>query len=146
MNQNKQSADGRFVYRREIRFYETDMVGIVHFSNYFRLMEEAEIAFWRSRGVALFETWDGKTLSFPRVSAQCDFKSSARFGDELEVEVNVLRVGRSSVRFGFEMRNSERIVAIGEIVACCCEVREGHLPKPTAIPPAILKKLGPPEN
>ena len=31
---------------RRVQFYETDMAGIVHFSNYFRMMEEVEHHFF----------------------------------------------------------------------------------------------------
>lgn len=139
--QQQDTVDPPFIYRREIKFYETDMVGIVHFSNFFRLMEEAEIAFWKSRGISLFEAWEGKILSFPRVSAKCDFKSSAKFDDMLDIVVQVLRVGRSSISFGFEMRIGDRLLATGEVTACCCELSHGNAPKPIGIPPHILEKL-----
>lgn len=131
-----------FVYRREVRFYETDMVGIVHFSNFFRIMEEAELAFWKSLGVSLFEPWNGSTISFPRVSAKCDFKSSARFDDAIDTAVTIVRVGKSSVTFAFDLRVGARQVAVGEIVACCCVIHPDRPPKAVRIPPPILEKLG----
>jgi acyl-CoA thioesterase FadM len=39
-----------FSINRRVQFAETDMAGIVHFSNYFRWMEEVEHAFFRSVG------------------------------------------------------------------------------------------------
>ena len=42
-----------FVYHRRVTFAETDMAGIVHFSNFYRYMEEAEHAFLRSRGLRI---------------------------------------------------------------------------------------------
>ena len=39
-----------FSMTRSVTFAETDMAGILHFSNYFRYMEEAEHAFFRSLG------------------------------------------------------------------------------------------------
>ena len=42
-----------FVYRRRILFHETDLAGIVHFSNFFKYMEEAEHAFVRSIGLSI---------------------------------------------------------------------------------------------
>ena len=37
--------------RRRVRFYEVDGAGIVHFSWFFRYMEEAEYELWRSAGL-----------------------------------------------------------------------------------------------
>ena len=39
-----------FQITRRVEFSETDMAGIMHFSNYFRFMETAEHAFFRSLG------------------------------------------------------------------------------------------------
>ena len=38
--------------RRRVQFYETDAAGIVHFSWFYRYMEEAEHALWREAGSA----------------------------------------------------------------------------------------------
>ena len=39
---------------RRVEFSETDMAGIMHYSNYFRFMETAEHAFFRSLGLSIF--------------------------------------------------------------------------------------------
>jgi acyl-CoA thioester hydrolase len=41
----------RYIHRRRVLFHETDMAGIVHFSNFFKYMEEAEHSFMRSLGL-----------------------------------------------------------------------------------------------
>ena len=41
--------------RRRVEFCETDMMGIVHFSNFFRYAEAAEPAFYRSLEVSLMK-------------------------------------------------------------------------------------------
>ena len=42
-----------FRLKRRVQFYETDAAGIVHFSTYFRYMEEAEHALWRDAGMSI---------------------------------------------------------------------------------------------
>ena len=42
-----------FTLTRQVQFAETDMAGVLHFSNYFRLMEEVEHAWWRSLGLSV---------------------------------------------------------------------------------------------
>ena len=39
--------------KRRVQFYETDMAGIVHFSWFFRYLEEAEHAMWREAGLTI---------------------------------------------------------------------------------------------
>ena len=40
---------------RRVQFHETDLAGLVHFSIFFRYMEEAEHALWRAAGEKLNE-------------------------------------------------------------------------------------------
>jgi acyl-CoA thioester hydrolase len=91
------------------------MVGIVHFSMYFRYMEEAEHALWRSVGLQVAPP-DG-TVGFPRVAASCDFKAPLRFEDEFEVHVRVETVGRRSLRYAFTLRRDDDILATGSMTS-----------------------------
>ena len=54
---------------RRVEFSETDMAGIVHFSNFFRYMETAEHAFYRSLGFSVTLNDFDPPLGFPRVHA-----------------------------------------------------------------------------
>ena len=56
-----------FVLRRRVHFYETDAAGIVHFSTFFRYMEEAEHALWRAAGLTVAPA--GAEPGWPRVAA-----------------------------------------------------------------------------
>jgi acyl-CoA thioesterase FadM len=69
---------GEFEYARVVQFSETDLAGIVHFSAYFRYMEEAEHALWRAAGLSVARD----DLHWPRVSASCEYASPLRFEDE----------------------------------------------------------------
>ena len=72
--------------RRE-EFSETDMAGIVHFSNFFRYMETAEHAFYRSLGFSVTLNDLEPPLGFPRVHAACDYKKPLRFEEVAPVEL-----------------------------------------------------------
>ena len=56
--------------KRRVQFYETDMAGIVHFSWFFRYLEEAEHAMWREAGLSIA---DGSGIGWPRVEASFEF-------------------------------------------------------------------------
>ena len=61
-----------FKLTRRVEFAETDMAGIVHFSNFFRMMEATEHAFFRSLGLTIHGHEHGTTTGWPRVSASFD--------------------------------------------------------------------------
>lgn len=114
-----------FHISRRVDFCDTDMAGIIHFSNFFRYMEFAEVAFLRSRGLSVAMTWGQEHLGFPRVSATCDFLSPVRFEDVVDIAVRVERVGRKSVTYSFDFTHEGRPVAKGRISAVCCRVGPG---------------------
>ena len=124
-----------------VAFHETDTAGIVHFSNFFRYMEVAEVEFLRSRG--LHVSWrDGETrFGFPRVSATCDFFQPARFEDVLEVIVAVEQVGTKSVSYVHEFYLGSELIARGRITAVCIRVGSGHKLESIEIPPEVRAKL-----
>lgn len=111
---------------RRVEFADTDMAGIVHFSNFFRYMEAAEVEFLRQRGLSVKLEWEGQMLGFPRVSATCDYTKPAYFQDLLDVEVRVERVGQKSVTYAFEFSRGGDVLARGKVTSVCCRVVAGN--------------------
>lgn len=110
---------------RPVEFAETDMAGIVHFSNYFLWMESCETAFLRSLGVPLVDVAPGLAIGWPRVGARCDFRAPLRFGDSVETRLIVHDVRTRSVvlRFVFRRVTGASVhpepVAEGELTVVC---------------------------
>ncbi|MEJ6719684.1 MAG: thioesterase family protein [Akkermansiaceae bacterium] len=109
-----------FEWSRLVEFYETDLAGIAHFSNFYRWMESAEHAFKRERGMILH--CDG--VGWPRVNASADFKKPVKFGDLVRVRVEVAQLRMRSVRYVFEIRVNEsaEVHATGEMTSVCVDL------------------------
>ena len=104
----------QFKQRRVVELAETDMAGIVHFSNFFRVMEEVEHAWWRSLGLSVVvrDAAEADEVHWPRVSASCDFTAPVQFEDELELRLQVTKLGGKSIAFEVEFtHDGKRIVA-----------------------------------
>ncbi|MCA9268248.1 MAG: acyl-CoA thioesterase, partial [Planctomycetales bacterium] len=110
----------RFRTTRRVEFRDTDAAGIAHFSVYFNYMEEAEHALWRHLGLSVEEASADHVVSWPRVSAKCDYQSAARFEETLDIEVAVARLGEKSVTFRFALTRDGGPIAAGEVTAVCC--------------------------
>jgi acyl-CoA thioester hydrolase len=134
------------VYRttRRVEFGDTDMAGIVHFARFFAFMEAAECEFLRSLGLSVVMDWEGERVSFPRVSASCDYLRPARFEDVLTIAVSVRKVGEKSVSYGFEFfKNAEPdVIARGQLTAVCCHVGPDRAIVSRRIPDSIRARLG----
>jgi YbgC/YbaW family acyl-CoA thioester hydrolase len=129
-----------FSITRRIEFAETDMAGIVHFSNFVRMMEEVEHAFFRSLGLSVSMQHDGMHIGWPRVAVSCEFFGPAKFEDVLELKLRIVRVGEKSLSYEVEFILQDKRVALGKTTSVCCAMESGGM-KSIMIPQAIRQKL-----
>src|SRR5215510_5817507 len=80
------------------------MAGIVHYSNFFRYMEAAEHAFFRSLGFSVVTRNVDPPVGWPRVRAECDYSQPLRFEDEVEVHMLVSEKKSKSLSYVFRFR------------------------------------------
>lgn len=111
---------------RTVEFCETDLAGLMHFSNYFRWMEACETGLYRSLGLSLASFVPGNVVGWPRVKASCDYSAPLRFNDTVEVRLLIREVRTKAVVYEFQFRKVDEsgrvlpaLVARGEIAAVC---------------------------
>jgi YbgC/YbaW family acyl-CoA thioester hydrolase len=126
---------------RRVEFHETDMAGIVHFSNFFRYMESVEVEFLRSRGLSVAILWENEPISFPRVSATCDYLKPARFDEQIDIMMTLDRLGEKSVTYGFEFARGGDVLARGKVTSVCCRVGPDHALEAIPIPASYRDRL-----
>ncbi len=126
---------------RRVQFSETDMAGIVHFSNYFRMMEEVEHAFFRSVGLSVSMQHDGLHVGWPRVSAGCEYFGPVRFEDEVVLTLRVVKVGEKSFSYEVDFSVGGRRMALGKTTSVCCAIEPGGKMKSISIPQTLREKL-----
>jgi len=126
---------------RRIEFCDTDMAGIVHFANFFRFMEAAEVEFLRSLGLSVKMDWEGEAIGFPRVAAACDYLKPAYFEDVVDVAVALDNLGKKSVTYAFEFARKGEILARGKVTSVCCVVRPGNKLEAIDIPAGYRGRL-----
>ena len=117
-----------FKLNKIVEFSDTDMAGIVHFSNFFRYMEIAEHAFYRSLGWSVHPHESVRDVVWPRVNAQCDFKKPLYFEDNVEIHLMVQEKREKSIRYLFHINkivdNEKTNVAIGKLTIVCSQYDE----------------------
>src|ERR1017187_7875183 len=107
---------------RHVEFSETDMAGLMHFSNYFRYMETVEQSFLRSLGLSVFRSGD-PPVSWPRVHVECDYKLPLYFEDEVEIHLLVAEKKPKALAYVFKFRKLNAsppvLVARGALPPVC---------------------------
>ena len=134
-----------FEITRGVEFSETDLAGIMHFSNFFRFMEAAEHAFFRSLGFSVARSRDGLEVCLPRVHAECDYAVPLKFEDEVRVRLLVERKGRRSLTYQFRFSRvdgaSAQEVARGRLTVACVERQADGALKAVPLPKTIADKI-----
>ena len=129
----------RYRLRRRVQFYELDSAGIVHFSWYFRYMEEAEHALWREAGLSIAP--QGAEIGFPRVSATFEYHRPLRFEEEFDVTIRVAAIGPKTMRYGCLLTREETAIATGALTIACVSKRPGEPLKAIEIPDDIAERF-----
>lgn len=106
-------------------------------------MESAEHELIRSTGFSVHSTFEGQTLSFPRVAVSCQFHSPARSEEVLDIAIRITRLGESSVTYDFEFTHEGRAVAQGEMTSVCCRIDPNQPLAAVPIPTEVAEKLKP---
>lgn len=68
----------------DVRYYETDLMGIVHHSNYIRYFEYGRIKMLEEIGLPISEI-EGRGVMLPVVSTFCTYKTPSRMGETLKI-------------------------------------------------------------
>ena len=112
---------------------------MVHFSMFFRYMEEAEHAAWRAAGLNIWES--GENLSWPRISAGCDFKNPLKFQDEFEIRTEIAAVTRSTIQWAHVLTRGDVVIGTGTVTTVCVKKLPDGTIKSTEIPGGIISRL-----
>lgn len=122
-----------------MQFYETDAAGIVHFSWFFRYMEEAEHALWREAGLSIAPP--DAEIGWPRVAASCDFHHALRFEQEFEVWLRVAEMTKKTIRYMCQLADGDTKIATGTLIVACVRRLPNHRMEPIDIPQEIAARF-----
>lgn len=116
-----------YLYDHCVPFQDTDMAGVVHYANILGYAELAEHAFLRELGIAVISKGGG----LPKVHVECDYLRPMRFGDDVAIELFVLKCSGKSIHWGFQMKVTGELTAKGKLITAYVdgEGRPGEMPR-----------------
>jgi 4-hydroxybenzoyl-CoA thioesterase len=90
---------------QKIRFDDVDGAGIVYYPRFLHLCHAAFEDFFDSAAPFSYpDLISKKRLGFPTVHIEADFKAPLSYGDTAIVSLEVLEIGRASVKTRYEIR------------------------------------------
>lgn len=134
-----------FKAQRRVEFSDTDMAGIMHYSNFFRFMETAEHGFYRSLGFSVVDAILSPRVGWPRVHAECDYHKPLRFEDLVEIHLLVTEKRSKALSFQFRFRKvkgeaTEEVARGALTIVCVSHGPDGSM-KAVPIPQEIANKI-----
>lgn len=88
-------------YYRKINYYETDQMGIVHHSNYPRILEECRLDYMEKIGFP-YKKMEEMGIIIPVLEIHCYYRQSIKYDDEVYVYPNITKL--TPVRFEMEYK------------------------------------------
>ena len=89
-----------------VQYYETDMMGIVHHSNYIRYFETARTEFIRDNGLP-YGKIEEMGIMIPIMGVSADYKTPAVYDEVLSISCRLSNLTYASFELEYEVRNSE---------------------------------------
>ncbi len=128
-----------FKTTRMLNFGDCDISGTAYFPSYLDILNGVNEEFWLTLGYPWHKMIWEERWGTPTVHITSDFSVPSLFGEELEFEVTVLKVGRSSVTIhhdicvkGQKRWNSTQVLAASDLDKHC------SIPWPEGVKQALL--------
>lgn len=102
-----------FIYRAKMHLRHTDATGVLFFPEQFKFTSEAFEEFLIHRGISLKALIDSPYL-IPVAHTEADYKAPLQIGDLIEISLQVLKLGTSSVTLHYTLRN-EKGIEVGTV-------------------------------
>ena len=91
-----------FRTRIQVRYCETDRMGVVHHSRYFPWFEVGRTEFFKASGMSYAQV-EAQGVWLPLVDCYCKFIRGAVYGDDVWVEVSLADLGVAKCKFSYRI-------------------------------------------
>jgi acyl-CoA thioester hydrolase len=100
-----------------VRYAETDQMGVVYYANYLVWFEVARTDWLRETGSS-YRLMEDEGYGLPVIEAHCQYKASARYDDQLDIQTTARLLSPVRLAFDYEVvrRPDGALIATGYTV------------------------------
>jgi acyl-CoA thioester hydrolase len=131
-----------FDYKIRVNYVDTDKMGVVHNSNYFRYFEIGRVELMRHLGVS-YKTIEDNGIMMPLIEQYAKYIKPAYFDEELIIRVSLEQMPSVKIRFDYKIirkNNSDKEEVLCEGYNLLAFISE-KTRKPHQCPEWIKEKL-----
>lgn len=105
----------KFEHFLDVRYYETDQMGIVHHSNYIRYFECGRMAMLEEVGLPMHKIEEAGVM-MPITEVECRYRVPAKLGDKLRVVTMINEMPRARLTVHTEIYNqNDQLLSTGSV-------------------------------
>ncbi len=118
-------------HKIRVRYAETDAMGVVHHAVHYIWFEIGRMELCRAEGLDYKEV-EKEGIGFVVAEANCTYKASALFDDELTVHTTLESMGEKTAIFTYKITrdHDNKLIAIGKTVHVCVTFEGKTVPIP----------------
>jgi acyl-CoA thioester hydrolase len=124
-----------FLWRVRVYYEDTDAGGVVYYANYLKYMERARTEWLRAIGFDQTDLLQQHGVVFVVRSAAIDYLQPGRFDDELQVTVELIKVGAGQIELVQRVSRGDALLAQAAVKVACvalATMRPTRIPQPLA--------------
>jgi acyl-CoA thioester hydrolase len=134
--------EGEFRWPVRVYYEDTDTGGVVYYANYLKFFERARTEWLRSAALTQQSLIENEQVMFVVKSASIDYHAPAKLDDQLEISVNVEKLGKATVNFSQQTwRHADDALEL----LCTANIRVGCVHavtfRPVPMPATMLEKI-----
>ncbi len=97
-----------FTHSTLISLRDTDATGVLYFTEQFRIALEAFESYLKTSGLSIGKLIETTDFLLPIVHAEGDYLSPLQAGDEVDINLKVLKIGTSSFTLHYTLTSSDK--------------------------------------
>jgi acyl-CoA thioester hydrolase len=109
-----------FVHPLRVRYGECDPQGIVFNANYLLYFDVVFTELWRA-AVGSWQDLVARGVDAVVAEANLDFRSPARFDDELQLRAQISRLGKTAITTEIDVVRDQEILVVGRLRHVCVD-------------------------
>lgn len=111
----------------DLRYSDTDQMGVIYHANYFTFFMQGRTKFLRDLGYE-YHMFEDEGYIFPVRDVNCTYLKSIRLGEKVHVETQVAEFTKIKTKYYHEIKNSEGELKAKGYTTVICVNSETFLP------------------
>ena len=91
-------------YEHKVQYYETDLMGCVHHSNYIRWFEEARTAYLERMDMG-YDRMEAAGIISPVLEVEAQYRSMTRYGENVKISMKIVKYNGIRLQLEYQIRD-----------------------------------------